>query len=255
MTHGDGGRCADLIHPPPWKGGAPALAIACSIALLGTTAPAQESARPEAESRDKPKAGRVDYAPGIVIDWSNRRVELAAEVVFREGPLELLACSPHTREHESILVVQARPLRIFEALGLIGLEPGAPPTYDGAADRWNSPTGQRVRIEIRVGEGQAAKTVAPDAWLWDIEKDRPASGQEWLFCGSAKWPDGAFGADTEGTVISVVDFPTSLIGLKQPHTAENEHLWCRANTDAIPPVGARCTLLVAPATDETEPRP
>jgi len=66
------------------------------------------------------------FADGIQINWTRKQVEVEATVVLREGPLELLACSPNTREHESILVIEARPLHIFKAMGLIGLQPGKP---------------------------------------------------------------------------------------------------------------------------------
>ena len=75
------------------------------------------------------------YAPGVRIDWTRGVIELDARVVLREGLLELFACSPRTREHESIFVVPAQPRRIYEALGLIGMEPGSPVRYDPERDK------------------------------------------------------------------------------------------------------------------------
>ena len=60
------------------------------------------------------RSGIKEFVHGGRIDWTNRRGEVDSRVVLRKGPLELLACSPQTREHESILVVNARPLHIFQ---------------------------------------------------------------------------------------------------------------------------------------------
>ena len=53
-----------------------------------------------------------------------------------------------------------------------------------------------------------------------------------------------FGADLDGTVVTVVDFDTSLIATAAPHTADNSALWLAARTDVIPPRGTRCVLMI-----------
>src|ERR1043166_8218583 len=55
-----------------------------------------------AQSLTEPAASRP-FQPGVRIDWEQKAVEIDARVVLREGPLELFACSPQTKEHESIL--------------------------------------------------------------------------------------------------------------------------------------------------------
>jgi hypothetical protein len=70
----------------------------------------------------------IKTLPGLVVDTKAREVRLEAEVCLQQGSLELLACSPGTREHESILVVKAKPSHIVFALALVGLPPGSPAT-------------------------------------------------------------------------------------------------------------------------------
>jgi len=182
------------------------------------------------------------FAPGVRIDWSRRRVEVDARVVLRRGPLELLACSPRTREHESIFVVQARPKRVYQAMGLIGLEPGSPVRYDEAHDRWYAPNGAALAISVRCGSGEAQ----PVRRLFRrAEAQKGLSEIPWVFSGSRTAADGRFGADLDGTLICVVDFETALISVGARHTADNDQLWLEANTDAIPPIGTDCTLLIA----------
>jgi len=189
----------------------------------------------------------VTYQPGLRIDFARRLIEVEAVVVLRQGPLELLACGVGTREHESIVAVRPRPLHIFQALGLIGLEPGAPARYDEAAGRPVPPTGMPLRVDIRhEWQGQSV-LVSPEQWLLDANTGRPPADVRWVFAGSRVLANGQFGADLDGTVVCVVDFDTALIAVDALHSADNELLWLAANPDRVPPLGTPCTLVIRAA--------
>lgn len=205
-------------------------------------------AAPPTSQPARPGGRHVQFAPGVSIDWRKMHVELDGRVVLRQGLLELFACSPGTREHESIVRVNARPLHIFQALGLIGLEPGRPVTYDPAADRLLPAAGEALVIEVRYNTPQGPQTVNVWDWMTDAKAERVLPRREWLFCGSRFFEGGTFGADLDGTVICVVDFDTALIGLAESHSADNAALWLAANAKRIPPQGTRCTLLIRAAT-------
>lgn len=191
------------------------------------------------------KGSRVrTYADGVRINWDAPAVEVDAVVVLQQGQLELLACSPQTREHESILVIPARPRHVFEAMGLIGLEPGTPLAYDETADSWSPPRGHALTLEVRYEEGGKTRTAPVEEWLYDIAKDRPVEAVDWVFAGSMVTKEGQFLADQEGTIVCVVDFPTALIAIGALHTSDDSALWLAANTKRIPPQGTRCTLLI-----------
>lgn len=191
----------------------------------------------------------AQFGPGVRIDWQNRLVELDAEVVLRKGPLELLACSPQTREHESILRVHARPLHVYQAMGLIGLTPGSPMKFDKRSKQWRRPTGDSLMLSVRWSAKGTTSEVPIERWLRDVEHKQPPGHIEWVFAGSRTFKNGKFGADLDGTVVCVVDFDTALITVSDLHTADNEALWLEANTEAIPPVGTRCTLLIRGVSD------
>ncbi len=222
----------------------PALAGVLGGGGFGDPQPAVPN--PKSEIR-KPR----DYAPGVRIDWGRQVVEVDAVVVLREGPLELLACSPNTREHESILVVQARPIHIYQAMGLIGLQPGSPVRYDPNTSRSYAPTGESLDLRVRYRQRSIEKTVKAEQWLLDNERGQLPKSVEWVFAGSRTLDDGRFGADQDGTVVCVVDFATALITVGSLHTADNEFLWLSANTTVIPPIGTHCTLLIRSATERT----
>ncbi len=190
------------------------------------------------------------FAPGVRIDWSKGEVEVDAKVVLRSGPLELVACSPQTREHESILAISARPMLVFQAMGLVGLEPGSPVRYDEKTERFKPATGQRLDINVRFADATGERTIPIRRWLVDVSTDKPPEGIAWVFAGSRTDENGRFSADMDGTILCVVDFDSALIALAALHTADNAQLWLRANTPEIPPIGTKCTLLIRSKTTD-----
>ncbi len=186
-----------------------------------------------------------DFAPGVRIDWPNQTVEVDAKVVFRAGPLELFACSPRTREHESVVVVSARPMHIFQAMGLAGLEPGTPVRYDEALDVSFPPKGTPLDLRVRFRDRDQARLVPIEHWMRRVKQKRPPEWIDWVFAGSKSYAGGRFGADADGTVVCVVDFDTALISVGALKSADNELLWLEANTERIPPIGTPCTLLIS----------
>ena len=223
---------------------------ACALALAGASLIAGWAApKPPLETKgsadDPVQTNPVRaFAPGVRIDWKHQIVEVDAKVVLRQGPLELLACSPQTREHESIFVVAAQPIHVFQAMGLVGLEAGRPVRYDEQAGRLLPAQGDPLDIRIRWKEKSGMQTVPARKLLLTLPAGRPPESLHWVFAGSRRMGKEAFGADLDGTVICVVDFDTALIGLRSLHSADNDVLWLAANPETIPPVGTLCTLLI-----------
>lgn len=185
------------------------------------------------------------FSDGIWIDWLHREVALEAKVVLRRGLLELLACSPNTREHESILVIFGRPRDIYHAMGLIGLEPGSPVRFDSEKRHLLPPTGESLQLRIRYEKKGMERTVPASAWLRRPSSEKPIANVAWVFAGSHSTSDGHFAGDAEGTVVALVDFEAALIAVDALHTSDNEALWLEARTEAIPPVGTTCRLMIS----------
>lgn len=197
----------------------------------------------------QPHENAVAFQPGVAINWGRRQVEVAATVILREGPIELLACSPRIREHESIVRIEARPYHVYQALGLIGVTPGHPVRWDETAEKLIPATGEAVEVLIRYQRAGSPVTVSAWDWLAGAAAGPLELRQPWVFAGSLTGEDGSFGADFEGTVVAVVDFPTALLALGELHTSDNAELWLVPNTQNIPPEGTRCTLLLRAASD------
>ncbi len=202
----------------------------------------------QAPSAEPPSPGTNDrpreFAAGVSIDWGQRTVLVDGQVVLRQGELELFACGARTKEHESIVVIRARPMHVFQALGLLGLEPGSPVRYDPHADRWHEAKGDALELRVRYSDSGLEFTVPLEDWLTDVKTGEKPRKLDWVFAGSRTLSNGRFAADVEGTVVTLVDFETALIAVASLHSADNQWLWLAARTTAIPPLDTPCTLLI-----------
>ena len=201
---------------------------------------------------EAPKPRIVDYQPGIRIDFSIPQVEVAGEVILRRGELELFAYSkaPTPKQHETILLLRSRPESIYHALGLIGLKPGHPVSYDWQTQVTTPAAGDAVDVLVRYeSEGEEIEASACD-WMLDVKRQLPMARRHWLFAGSSRMEDGQFFADVDGTVVTVVNFNSSLLALPESHSESDAELWLVANTEAIPAVGTPVTLILRPVKAE-----
>lgn len=217
-----------------------------SMILISCFGLLQLAQQPSLVAPAKPPVNDREFVPGLRIDWSIPRIEVDAKVVLRKGPLELFACSPQTREHESIVITKPRPLHLFQAMGLIGLEPGTPVRYNKDKERWDPPTGSAVRILVRYQHDRETRVDPIELWLLNVRTGKPPEPIDWIFAGSLRTEGNRFAADFDGTVICLVNFETAIISPKSLHSADNEALWLAANTDAIPEIGQSCVILIEP---------
>lgn len=73
--------------------------------------------------------------PGLAINVQERCVDVESSVCLHRGALELVACTKGTKEHESIVAIQAKPMHIHAALLLLGAKPGSPATRQQLGDK------------------------------------------------------------------------------------------------------------------------
>jgi hypothetical protein len=219
------------------------------------TAPPAPAAAPEPTPATAPAAAR-----NLRVDRVAGYVEVDATVVLRDAPwLELLACTPGSREHESILTVAAKPSEIHLALLILGLEPGSPmgravrpaTATSPATETVVPPSGSLVRVSLVYESDGKSIEIPPSAWVRDRRKEAKPIDDLWVFAGSsiATLDDGTriYRADANGNVISLVSFGDEV--LARPGTVTNqddqEALGCVEG--AIPPVGSRVKIRLRPA--------
>lgn len=217
------------------------------LVVAGAAAVAQQT---------QPAAG--EPIPGLTVHREAGYIDLDATVVGRGTEwLELIACSPKSREHESIVTVTAKPSHIHLALLTLGLEPGAPLSWEGKGEDVvvHPPHGPVVEVFFVVpGEAEGPAVEVPaNRWVLNRETGEPLGANRWLFAGSVfRSYEGRqiYMADLNGTVVSLVSFGDDL--LVRPTTMTNQtdqQVW-QANAELIPPEGTRLTLRLRPVVEE-----
>jgi len=200
-----------------------------------------------------PPDSPVIEADGVTI-WPHR-VEVQALVCLDEGWLEQIACSPGTREHEALVVVEIPPSDLHAALLAAGFEPGSPGhwTDDGSVVTAVPPSGDRVRIEVRRQRDGRTVQEPIGAWMIGAIHGEPFPETHWVFAGSAfaenpDWmgPGEHYVADLSGSVIGLVTFGDEVIGFETVMADQEavEPMQWKVNTDHVPPIGTTVTLIL-----------
>src|SRR5579862_5530113 len=79
-------------------------------------------------SATKRADGLVPLNPNgsVLLDRAGKRLLVKTRLVLRDGTLEMLCCPAQTKEHESILAVDAQAYVIHTGLLALGAAPGSP---------------------------------------------------------------------------------------------------------------------------------
>ena len=203
------------------------------------------------------------FLPSIRLDAAARVVEFDGVVPIdahdERAPyvyLEVLACSRDTREHEAVVVTDAKPSQVHAALLAIGLEPGKPGSYSWQGERVqaNPPTGPRVRVEVIVGDGQG---VPLTDWAVNVRSGETLTaalreaGHAMLFAGSVsieRERGASYLGDGAGTLVGLSTFGTETVAceaLFNPDSAVEEPVWI-ANSALVPKAGTPVRVRIWP---------
>lgn len=233
-----------------------------------------EEKEPVARARGSSEPGKpVAGAPGSVEMFPFIRVDVRARLIELDGIvpidahdpatpdvyLELVACTPDTREHESLVMMRARPSNVHAALLAIGLEPGSPGSWAvmGGQLVKTPPTGPPLEITIAYRD-DAGREVEAAAWDWIVSAktgDRilPAgSPTPFRFAGSTmavRQGREGYDADGTGTLIGLTTFGMETIAWREvisPEAALEEPEWL-ADRSRVPKFGTPVVVRIRPA--------
>lgn len=203
--------------------------------------------------------------PGISIDVVNRNVDVEAMICLDKGMLELIACTKDSKEHESLIVIAARPSHIHAALLLLGARNGSPamrqPT-DDENTRWIDvpPSGDLIDVFL-VSPDAAGKMVERPlgdfvSRVGEDEGGVPAKvpaekfPSSFLFAGSHVHKNGdepgQYLAESSGNIISIATFGDELLCLSQIQSHDNGALAWQVDSTHIPKLGTKVTLRLRP---------
>jgi biopolymer transport protein ExbD len=234
------------------------LSLVAVTAVLSAGASLLAGGEPAAPPASSPEVTVIKTLPGIVVDLKAKEVRLEGIVCLQKGALELLICSKGTREHESIVVVQAKPSHVTFALSLLGLGHGQP-GYRTESGAFSPPAGAAVDILVRFSRQAAdgkAETVEVPAW----KLLRPSGSQsdleqplQWVYVGLAGKED-LVASDREGTVVCLSNFAEAVLDVPFASTSANADLLYEANPRIVPAVGTPVEVVLRPTGQAIEPK-
>lgn len=205
--------------------------------------------------------------PGVKINIKERCVDVESSVALDEGALEFIACTRDTKEHESIIVVEAKPSHIHTALLLLGAKPGHPAmrkALDEEGLRFVDlpPRGGAVDVFIVVKGPDGKERERPISDFIEASEDLEGTGfpeaetpakfptHTFLFAGSILYGEGdgprTYIADNSGSVISLSTFGDELLCLPGVHGHANGALMWQVNGDELPGSGSKVVLRLRP---------
>jgi len=185
-------------------------------------------------------------------DDGMRRVHLMAEVCLREGPLEVFLCKNFTKEHEAILRADIDAREVHAALLLTGAEPGSPVKF---APRFKAPTGTRIKVSLTYRAKGKVKTAPASEWVMN-KVDGKNLAYDWVFAGSRLFKDpenpaaAPFYMANNGEVISLSNFPDSMMDLPVKSSKDAADLIFEANTAKIPPLRSPVLVTLEPVVEK-----
>lgn len=134
----------------------------CGI-VSADDAPARSPAAKPATGDAADKLVPLNKEGTVLIDNAGKRLLVKAEVVLREGLLEMFACLKQTKEHESIVAADAKAQVIHAGLLALGAEPGSPVRW---TPEFKPPTGTRIEIHVQwTDENGKLHRVPAQTWV------------------------------------------------------------------------------------------
>ena len=211
----------------------------------GDAAPAERVEPPrlpaplEVQAMPQPHRVWIDAKRGVVY--------VDGYVSLNEGLLEMFACTPATKEHESVVAVHSSAQTVHAALLAVGAKTGHPVQWD---PKFEPPTGTEIDIEVRwLDEAGKWQSLPAQQWITDVKTNQPMT-HPWVFAGSRFWKDEESGKEyyqaERGELICVSNFPAAMLDIPVESSQANEGLMFEANTKKIPAVGTPVRLVLKP---------
>ncbi len=181
----------------------------------------------------------IAHLGGVWVDPESRTLTVSGWVNQVVGAIELLACGPGGKTHESVFVLNVNPLDLQAGLLLLGLKPGTPPTGLGQGQ----PTGTRVDLLVDWMDNGKRRTRRGEEFVYNIEVRKPLPKTPWVFTGSII-EDGEFKALAEESLVVTYWDPWAIINLPLLCGSNDEILV--VNTNTVPPIKTPITFRIRP---------
>ncbi|MCA9053171.1 MAG: hypothetical protein KDA75_05005 [Planctomycetaceae bacterium] len=122
------------------------LAVDLAAAEPKSSSPTEAPAAADSAPAEPQGPTPLNKSGTVMIDSAGHRLILKSQVVLRAGLLEMLLCKAQTKEHESILAIDADAYVIHAGLLALGAEVGSPVRFD---PEFQPPQGTKIKIQLR----------------------------------------------------------------------------------------------------------
>ncbi len=210
----------------------------CGAALAGLAlcASGQDTGAPPAAPYSVPVwQGGIATVGKVRVDPAARTVIVSGWVNQVEGAIELLACGPGGKTHESVFVLDVNPVDLQTGLLLLGLKPGKGPTGLGAGQ----PSGTALDLWVDWVDGKKARSMRAEQFVYNWQTRRALPKTPWIFTGSV-FEDGEFKALAEESLIVTYWDPWAIINIPLPCGTNDEIL--SVNKKTIPLISTPVTF-------------
>ncbi|MFO0857750.1 MAG: YdjY domain-containing protein [Phycisphaerales bacterium] len=213
----------------------------------------------------------VEVFPSVLIDRGNKVLVLSGTVPIEATAvngkpakpvyLEVLVCSRDTKEHEALVVVNARPSHVHAALLMLGLEPGTVGTWreEAGAIVGTAATGPELDVKVRWKDGDREVVAPMLSWVVDQRTQKnllATEGGAMVFAGSRfarvasraspQETFEAYMADIDGTLVGLTTFSSECIAWTKMHHHQSkveEPRWI-ANPLLVPKFGTEVEVVI-----------
>jgi hypothetical protein len=219
--------------------------------LVETSRATQDSSAASAITAERLPDGRLRLGP-MILDDRRGVLEVPARVNMNQGMIEVLACAPWGKTHESLLTVEAEPYLIQVGLLLLfELPPKAVGMTAPVADiRTYKPQGPAVRLRILWADSTGREHDLPvQQWICRAGGKEPMREGDWVFSGSIL-TDAGFAAQTGGTVVATYVDPAAIVDNPRSEGQSDEAYWICPET--VPVRGTPLTLCFVRTTGISE---
>ena len=210
--------------------------------------PAEESA--EVHTIDIPESWkRLGKEQEIWLDNDNKQVIAGGVVCLNRGALEMFICPLYTKEHESVIAVNAQSSQIHASLIALGINPGKPVQWE---PEYTPVSGPKLKITVlwKDANGQVVKRDSKEM-VRDF-KTKKELQVDWVFGGSQFYKhegDEVYLGDG-GELVCVSNFATATIDVPIQSSDANVALMYEANTEKIPEIGTKVYVIFEQIVEE-----
>ena len=236
------------------------LGVASALALLlavgvklnadppGPPAPEPEQAVADEGIAMEAPAGAIKH-PGVPlwVDPKKKVVYVDGFICVTKGYLEVFACVKGSKQHESVVAINAKPSQVHTALLAIGAKQGTPVQFQ---PEYKPPTGNEIDVFVIWKDDKGVEHKVRGQELVRAVKTKKHLEAPWVFAGSGFWHDEQTGQQIykadQGEFICLSNFPSATLDLPIESTNNNENLMFEAFTEKLPPTDTKVRLMLAP---------